>query len=256
MDESRSQVIDSKNTVISSLTGVLVPTHKYAELRTKFYDLLEWSIKSEPNAINMAVPELHGRELLPGEDDEKKLKIFEGVVDLVVRNRLEIYRVGYYITKTIRKTFKGDEEMLGRLWLEILNSLRPKIENEMIIPVMDGFDRNMVRKFSQLVKGMDVIRAAGHEHCISLKYSENILGEVFYADSHYSVFTQVADLVSWLRQLSDISREGKRLTPYKKRLLVVSEKLKPAIVCDEVIAMELNGKTQGPCKEVMVDKNR
>jgi hypothetical protein len=114
---------------------------------------------------------------------------------------------------------------------------------------MDGFDRNMVRKFSQLIKGMDVIRAAGHEQSISLKHSENILGEVFYADSQYSVFTQVADLVSWLRQLADISREGKELTSYKKRLLMISEKLEPAIVGDDgVKAMELNGKTQGPCR--------
>jgi hypothetical protein len=94
MDESCSESIDNQNTVISSLTGVLVPTHKYAELRTKFYDLLEWSIKPEPNVINMAVPELHGRELLPGEDDEKKLNILDRVVDLVVGNHLEIYRVG------------------------------------------------------------------------------------------------------------------------------------------------------------------
>jgi hypothetical protein len=31
----------------------------------------------------------------------------------------------------------------------------------MVIPVMDGFDKNMIRKFSQLVKGMDIMRAAG-----------------------------------------------------------------------------------------------
>jgi hypothetical protein len=62
----------------------------------------------------------------------------------------------------------------------------------------------MVRKFSQLVKGMDVIRAAGHEQSVTLKHSE--------------------------------------------RLFVISEKLEPAIVCDGVIAMELNGKTQGPCR--------
>ena len=119
----------------------------------------------------------------------------------------------------------------------------------MIIPVMDGFDKNMVRKFSQLVKGMDVMRAAGHKQSISLKHSENILGEVFYADSFYSIFTQVADLISGLRQLSDISREVKELTDYKKMLLMISEKLEPAIVGDDgVKAMVLNGETQSPCK--------
>lgn len=246
MDESCSEVIDNKKTVISSLTGVMVPIHRYAELRTKFYDLLDWSIKPEPNTINMGVPELHGRDLLPEEDDEKKLDILEGVVDLVVKNQLEIYRSGYYITNMIREHFKGDEEMLGALWLNILNTLKPKIEKEMIIPVMDGFNKSMVRRFSQLVKNMDVMRAAGHGQSISIKHSENILGEVFYADSQYSIFTQVVDLVSWLRQLSDISREGKELTTYKKKLLLIAKKLDLVLACDGVIAMKFNGEAQGP----------
>lgn len=72
MDESCSKPIDNNKTVISSLTGVLVPIHRYAELRTEFYNLLEWSIKPEPNTINMDVPELHWRKLLTGEEDEKK----------------------------------------------------------------------------------------------------------------------------------------------------------------------------------------
>lgn len=248
MDESCSDAIDNKKTVISSLTGIMVPIYKYAELRAKFYDLLEWAIKPEPNTLNLHVPELHGRDLLPDEDDDKKLNILEGVVDLVVKNQLEIYRGGYYITDTIRKHFKGDEEMLGVLWMGILNTLKPKIEKEMIIPVMDGFDNNMVRKFSQLVKSMDVMRAAGHGQSISIKHSENILGEVFYADSEYSIFTQVVDLVSWLRQLSDISREGKELTPYKKKLLSIAEKLNPVLACDGVIAMNFNGEAQRPSK--------
>lgn len=249
LDESCSKPIDNNKTIISSLTGVLVPIHRYAELRTEFYNLLEWSIKPEPNTINMDVPELHWRKLLTGEEDEKKINILEGVVALVLINQLEVYRCGYYVTQKIQKTFKNDKQMLGTLWLELLESLKPKIENEMIIPVMDGFDKNMVRKFSQLVKGMDVMRAAGHKQSISLKHSENILGEVFYADSYYSIFTQVADLISGLRQLSDISREGKELTDYKKMLLMISEKLEPAIVGDDgVKAMVLNGETQSPCK--------
>ena len=136
--------------------------------------------------------------------------------------------------------------MLGGLWLGILNTLKPKIEKEMIIPVMDGFNNNMVRKFSQLVKSMDVMRAAGHGQSVSIKHSENILGEVFYADSQYSIFTQVVDIVSWLRQLSDISHDGKELTSYKQELLSIAEKLNPLLACDGVIAMKFNGETQGP----------
>ena len=240
MDESYSEAIDNKNTVISSLTGVLVPIHRYTEIRTKFYALLEWSIKPESNTINMSVPELHGRELLPKEDDAKKLEILEGVVELVVSNGLEIYRRGFYITKTTREYFKHDEEMLGLCWIDILHALKPKIENEMLIPVMDGLDKKKVLKFSQIVKSLDVMRAAGHEENLGIRHSENILGEVFYADSQYSIFTQVADLVSWLLQLSNIASEGKELTPYKKKFLLISEKLVPSIVCDEVKAMEFS----------------
>jgi hypothetical protein len=246
MDESCSEALDSKNTVISSLTGLLVPLQKYPEIRTQFYNLFEWSINPESNVRNLAVPELHGKELLPDESDKRKIEMLEGVVELVVSNRLEIFRGGYYITNTLREVFKGDEEMLGTVWLGILNLLGPRIKNEMIVPVMDGFNSKTVRIFSQMVKTMDVMRATGHEKHMTVRNSENILGEVFYGDSKYSIFTQVIDLVSWLRHLSDMSREGKQLTPYKSQLLKISEKLAPAIVYEEIIAMNFNGVVQKP----------
>lgn len=246
MDESISEPIDDKNTTISSLTGLLVPIHKYDDIRNDFYGLLEWSIKPKQNTINLHTPELHGREMLPDEKDDKKFEMLEGVVNLVVSNNLEIYRGGYYITKPLRETFKGDENMVGTIWFGFLRSLASKLENEMIIPIMDGFDINMVRKFSQLVKQLDVMRSIGQDNSLSVSHSKNILGEVFYADSKHSIFTQVVDLVSWLRQLSDVSREGKKLTPYKQSLLPLSKNLEPAVIYDHIVATELNGKKQSP----------
>jgi len=246
MDESISEAIDDKNTTISSLTGVLVPIHKYDDIRNEFYELLEWSIKPETNTINIHTPELHGREFLPDEDDSKKIEMLEGVVNLVVSNKLEIYRGGYYITNPLREANKGDENMTSIIWFGLLRALSSKLKKEMIIPVMDGFDNNMVRKFSQLVKQLDVMRSIGHDKNLSVDHSKNILGEVFYADSNHSVFTQVVDLISWLRQLSDVSSEGKNLTKYKQSLLPLSKVLDPIVIYDDIVEMELFGKKQSP----------
>jgi hypothetical protein len=57
---------------------------------------------------------------------------------------------------------------------------------------------------------MDLMRAAGMDKIMSIKNTENILGEVFYSDSKYSVFTQMVDIVAYLRNVTDCARKDMR----------------------------------------------
>ena len=74
---------------------------------------------------------------------------------------------------------------------------------------------------------------------MSIKHSENILGEVFYADSNFSILTQLADMVSYLRNTVDISRTFKELSGFKKRLLKIAEGLSASIKFEEIGALKL-----------------
>ncbi len=163
---------------VSSLSGLLIPANKYIELRNKFFKNLEEAIKPQEGVINLRPPELHGSNLLRDADDKTKLKAFEGITNLIIDNKLEIYRVGYFITKTLKKVFVEDEKLLGLSWYAILTMLQPKLEQEAIIPIMDGMSAHTIYRFSGLIKTLDVCRAAGLEHDLSVRNTENILGEV------------------------------------------------------------------------------
>lgn len=248
MDESCSHPVDTRGTYITSLTGVLVPVHEYAVLRTQFYDLMNWSTRPDDKTINLHVPELHGKELLPGEDDNRKLETLDGIVDLVINNNLQVYRTGCYVTKFLQSKFKGDENLFGHCWFGFLFQLEPLIEKEMIIPIMDGLDSKMVRIYSQMVKSIDVMRSADGILAPSIKHTENILGEVFYGDSQYSIFIQVADIISWLRHLADLSNEEIQLTPYKQLCLKISRKLDNSFEGCEIRPINFDGALQVPVR--------
>lgn len=239
----------SDQTEVTSLTGLLVPVKDYASLRAQFYAMILNVLFPEQDMLltgKSLLPELHARALLKdheGASDEKRILLSERVVDLVIANRLEVYRVGYFRTRKLREIFKrfGDANLQGLCFQRLLFRLQDKLATEMIIPVMDGFDSLMVSKFSSLVKNLDVIRATGlwQESDLSIKYSVNLLGEVFYADSQFAVFTQVVDMISYLRHVSDISRKGIDLSPFKMQLLKVSESLSPVMTYEEIISIRV-----------------
>ena len=92
----------NKETSITSLTGLLVPAHQYADLRVQFYEILQWAIRPQEHAVGWS-PELHANRLLPDKNDDTRLETLEKVVDLVVSNHLKVYRVGYFVTTNLQK---------------------------------------------------------------------------------------------------------------------------------------------------------
>ena len=249
MDESYNPDIKPP---ISSLTGILVPLEKYPTLRSKFYEALNFEIEQDKGIINLSPPALHFSNLLRHhENDEVRFNVLSSLVNLVVDNQLEMFRVGYYITKNIEKTFEDDKRLIGLCWFGMLSMLQSKLETEMVVPVMDaGFEKNMkqmTKQFSGTMKTLDVMRAAKFEVGVSIKHSENIL-DVFYADDKYSIFTQLADIVSGLRRISETANQDSQLinSEYKKKLFPISEQLVNAPMREEIHALILNDKMEGP----------
>src|SRR6266478_7870411 len=156
-------------TRVSSLTGILIPVDHYPELRDGFYKLLAPLIRPSPEVIKLA-PELHGHEFLPQETDATKLQILDGVASLVLSHNLRIYRVGYFITPEIERAFKADAKMTGLCFQSMLFMMQPVLEQERLIPVMDGLDGSTARCFSPSLKRVDEMRAIGLEASLSLKF--------------------------------------------------------------------------------------
>lgn len=233
MDESISD-----DTNVASLTAMFVPSTKYRVLRNKFYEGLNWAVRPEPNNINLDPPELHGCKLLPDIDDDGiRLKTVSRVVDLVVENDIDIFRVGYRLTKSFRESFKPQHAWTGLCWLGIQAVTQRLFENELIVPVMDSCSMHHVQGISGQVRTADIMRSVGLESSLSINNTDN-LGEVLYAHSNFSSLTQVVDIVSYLRHVADWAEGGLEMTDFKRSLDNISERLVPQLRYENVIEMK------------------
>jgi hypothetical protein len=243
----------SRETRVSSLTGLLVPIERYAGLRNAFHrdvrvaldlaeaDDISWSPRADADKgmIIDFLPELHGSNLLatfPGADDNLRFRVCEKVVSFVVRHNLLVCRVGFSFTPStlFPPIAKQDPRLLAFLWDALLVALQPSYDREPIVPVMDTSDLATVQKFSGLVQGLDTVRAYSLDHAITLRNTHNILGEVFYADSRYAIFTQIVDVVAYLRHIRDWCRLGLPASSFKVRLAQIAEELHPVMVCEQI----------------------
>jgi hypothetical protein len=244
MDDSYTET-----TKLSCLTGVVVPVEQYPMLRSEFYEALRFSIQPEETVI-AAAPELHGSDFLRNECDEKKLAVMRDIAVLVAKHCLRIYRVGYFITDATDEVFRRDKKLVGLCWVSLLSMMEPLLRDEMVVPVMDGFNPDTIRFLSSVVKELDKLRSVGFDKMLSVRYSHNVLGEVFYADSRYSALIQVADLIAYLRATSDLVALGKTLTDFKKELATISSTLDSSIVWEERVSLIVDGQIQGPTDQV------
>jgi hypothetical protein len=242
MDETQSD--EKLKPRISALTGLLVPVSQYIELRRQFYSALHHYVVPKPNHIGR-VPEMHGKKL-PGATIDEKVSNVAAIVDLVIANRLRAYRVGYYITDYLQSEMTFDKWMLSVSFSGIISELEHVLATQMVIPVMDGFDPNVVRSFSQTLQSCDLLHAAGQGDMCSLAHSQNLIGAVSYVNSEYSVLTQVTDIVAYLRKVTDMQNDGWPLPEFKKALLPYARKLDQVMASEHIIAFTVHGKVQGP----------
>jgi hypothetical protein len=220
------------------MTAVIIRADKYNSIRAGFYGILKPYISPKDNTINLMPPEIHGQALLPDEPNDRKLHTFQQVVDLVIENQLDVYRVGYYITPEFQTTYKDDKRGTSFCWFAITAVTQPVYEKEQLITIMDGFDNKTVGKMSLMIRNCDIMRSAGRGGSLSLKNTENMIGEVFYADSRYSVMIQIVDIVAYLRNVNDLSEEGWPITSFKEKVLAEAKRLDSVMKYDEVV--ELN----------------
>jgi hypothetical protein len=233
-----------EKTRISAMVGLLVPLSDYVQLRAGFYGVVGPFIRPEPGHIARP-PEIHGFNL-PGDTDEEKLRVVTGIVDLVVNSRMKVFRVGYYVTDVLQERFSTD----GRLKQNCVASLRfmikAELKKQLVIPVMDGIDIDIAKKFSSDAQMADIMRAAAGEKIMSISHSEHLIGEMLYADSEFAVFMQMVDIVAYLRKITDLRDDGYVLPVFKQKLLPLAQRLAPRIAGEHIIAMSFNGVVQGP----------
>lgn len=222
MDESYNA-----DTRTFALTGTLIPLSQYDEIRHRYHqstlDFRELGLWT----INMEFMELHGSRMLHWWDnasDDQKLQMFERIVRIVEDFGLSLYRVTCPLGR-LPTALRDQTNLLVFCWAGMMELLHPLYQSDFLIPVMDRADDAKSAAMSRIVTGIDRMRSIGMEGQFSLQNTANIIGEVFFSDSKHSFGIQIADVIGYLRHLSDQEKAGMAMSPFQADLLNISERV-------------------------------
>ena len=236
MDESKSPPLRGGNTTIVSLTGIILTPSKCIAVRDSFLKSISPHFIKEDGQRIDNIPEIHGSKMLPDATDDEKLKIYSAIAQLPEKHGFSVYRVGYYVTPEFKRLYndKG-QAAIGLSWMNLLNSIKIEYENNYLVPVMDSLNWEDIQKYSGMLQLLNSMRTAGHEKSLSISNSQNILGEVFFADSRFSILTQIVDVISYLRCINDQKEEGLPFSTFKESVYNCNSHLTNKLQCDVVI---------------------
>jgi len=258
IDESTSAPL-REGAKIVSLTGLLVPAAKYDAVRTRLYESfspqveLSGYVTEDADGIRYRVaegwnvrdlpPELHGVKLLPEADDDRKLDACRRVVATIVEFELRMYRVALQLNRSTWNSFASDAQRYAACWSFLLDHLEPVLREEMIIPVMDSGNHGIEETLPRLVKLRDFLRVVVPGGIDRGDPAQNLIGEIFFADSKHSMFIQLADIASYLRLQRDVIDAGQPASEFKTSLALIGDALGPATAAEIVGDFVKHGST-------------
>jgi hypothetical protein len=152
------------------------------------------------------------------------------VVDIINDYSIKVYRLGWLKDKK-SKLFKNlDSNLMGIIFPKFLELIDSDIKETKLIPIMDGLDNKISQIFSQYVKQLDILRQNINSNNLTIKNSQNIYGEVFYADSKFSILTQFVDMTSYMLHCKDYKDFRKNYGIFKGNIIEISERIRPELV--------------------------
>lgn len=228
VDESK---ISISNTDVYSMTGLCIPISKYADLRKSLYQGLVEILGIHRNNVILPMPELHYCSFLNDYDDNVKLKSIKFIVEELVTNKIEIYRIGYFDKNyPYGDNNKNDKSRYyySACWFSLQQVSTETRRSGLQIPVFDaGFNpsfQRMVDGYSGSQKLCDSISSTLSPESISIHHSEN-LAEISYVDSKHSILIQIADCISGLMNERMRKKFNAPLSAYKNEIYEISKEL-------------------------------
>ena len=245
LDESMDESLD-----LASLTGVLVPSHAYREVRDALCKLVWEILAPAPNTVPAPI-ELHGRNLLPElahlpveQADAARLRVLQRIVGIVNDNALRVFRVCYLNRVEIAAAMRHDPKLYGINFFGIQAALQDLMEQTLVVPVMDGvpnsantnkppaIDPSLIRAFAGNVRWLHHTRQSDAvKNSLSVRNAHN-LGEPVFADSTHATMLQMVDLVSYLILQLDRDELAAESTasPFKQSVVLTARTFHPQLL--------------------------
>lgn len=241
IDESTCEIKGSKERLVS-VTGVLVPARKYAYARRRFYERFrreeDWGGKiittrdgrklqvAEGTKVRVPPAELHAVDLLPGASDDERIATLASAVALVVEAELTVFRCCVLMDASMLAQCPTDAVRYHQTWILLESLLESLLEQEPVVPVWDAGNKGIEERMPETMRLRDHLRALTPARAIP-DVTENLLGEIFFADSKQSIFVQIADLISYTLLARDKLAVGWPATPWIERVAGVATTLPP-----------------------------
>ncbi len=242
-----------------SLSAIHIPSEIYSNLRQSLYEALNPLFNKIENTI-APIPELHYRDFLPEyEDDDFKIEVFKIIVEKLIHYNASVFRVGYYDSKETAELIPNinkDEFYYQLCWLGIQSVTSNLRKGRLMMPVVDaGFERSFqprVNGFGYPQKFCDQMPKHMRDN-ISIDYSHNI-AEVSFVDSRFSMFAQLIDCISGMRNETLRKGAGEKLSDYKQRIYELSSLLdqNSLIVYEDHIVLNNRSKTNQIVTDITV----
>ena len=228
----------------TSITGVLVETSKIEEVRRFYFEMISSIVYPSEDAINFKQTDLHASNLFSGtkneNNDELKLKVFKGFVDIINKCKLEIKRVSIVNKRDeIKANFINiDDKFLRLLIHELLITIKPNLNSRYFIPVFDGLDSHTSDIVSTYFRNLSLVRHSNHSNLI-FEGTENILGEVFYSSRKNSILIQIPDFISYLLMTKENYNKIK-ISKFKTEIAKIAELINPSLLDDVEVKYNIN----------------
>jgi hypothetical protein len=243
---------------LATLTSLFIPQRKIKRITKDFYVVIKEIIDKFPNTtkegskVVYSTPILHANSLLQNSkenaaldfteiNDEFRIHIMSKILDIVIKHRLHIVRLGYNNYNEIQKANFKDDKMYSTNWLGLSSYIDRYCWAKNVICVMDGNNMKMIRTLSGFIssaKNLSYLYPEFDKSSIFID-SRRFIGNVFYVPARYCEFLQIVDIISFVLHKKDFIDKKNVRTEFTSSIYNLHEKLDNKRVTNSVISLSI-----------------
>jgi len=245
---------------LATLTSIFIPQRKMESITIDFYKILSQIIDKFPkknahSRIIYSAPVLHGDSLLKNGkkenstldfsniDDDFRIKIFNDIIDLVIKHKLRIVRLGYNNYDELSKMNFKQNQMDNLNWIGLSTYIDRSLKIKKAVCVMEGNNDKMIHALSAWLSSAKETSYLypDLEKSSAFKNSKKFIGNVFYVNARYCEYLQIADVIGYILHKKDyIDITGNR-SDFSKRIYELQPRLEKNIESNELNRLSING---------------
>ncbi len=232
VDESEGKYSGRGYQVVTSL---LLPLEKLNEFRKSLVGALSPILSQGENKVILQ-PELHGSDMLPGENysDSDRLGCYRIFAQHLVQFNAEVLRLGYFNKSPL---FPGESEGSKFAFRAALFELKRLVGTRLLSPVCYVLELDLSK--NNQIEG--AWNDAGYHHVLPILSDksnlsidlDNIVGS-FYGNKN-NIYLQATDIASWYLLQKQNKADGQKLGDFKERVVEVMKPLDGCVLTDQVI---------------------